>query len=65
MFFSLLPYRVRVGFGVDFIFIEYMWILAGLIVSNRDPIASVPTVILKAFGELFVGELFVSELYCQ
>ena len=51
--------------GIDFIFIEYMWILAGLIVSNRDPITSVSTVILKASGKLFVGELFVSELYCR
>ena len=51
--------------GIDFIFIEYMWILAGLIVSNRDPITSASTVILKASGELFVGELFVGELYCR
>ena len=51
--------------GVDFIFIEYMWILAELIVSNQDPITSVSTVILKASGELFVSKLFVSELYCQ
>ena len=46
--------------GIDFIFIEYMWILARLIVSNRDPITSALTVILKASGELFVDEL-----YCQ
>ena len=51
--------------GVDFIFIEYMWILAGLIVSNRDPITSASTVIFKASGKLFVGELFVGELYCR
>ncbi|RIB15501.1 hypothetical protein C2G38_2192216 [Gigaspora rosea] len=36
-----------------------------LIVSNRDPITSASTVILKASGKLFVGELFVGELYCQ
>ena len=47
--------------GIDFIFIEYMWILAGLIVSNRDPITSASTVIFKASGELFVGELFVDD----
>jgi hypothetical protein len=51
--------------GIDFIFIEYMWILAGLIVSNRDPITSASTVILKASGELFVSKLFVGELYCR
>ena len=51
--------------GIDFIFTEYIWILIGLIVSNRDPIILASTVILKASGELFVGELFVSELYCR
>ncbi|RIB06151.1 kinase-like domain-containing protein [Gigaspora rosea] len=39
--------------------------LAGLIVSNQDPITSASTVILKASGELFVSELFVGELYCR
>ena len=51
--------------GIDFIFIEYMWILAELIVSNRDPITLASTIIFKASGELFVGELFVGELYCR
>ncbi|RIB10290.1 kinase-like domain-containing protein [Gigaspora rosea] len=37
-----------------------MWILAGHIVSNRDPIISASTVILKASGELFVGEILLA-----